>query len=218
MSPKSDFPGVEFREGSAETGSHSLPDGSVDLVVAGQAAHWFDQSKLWPEMARVVRKGGSLAFWGYKDHVFVDSPAASAIMQDYAYSSDPAKMGSYWPQPGRSYVQDKLRVIQPPEAEWEDLKRVEYEPGTQGKGSGEGRLFMEAESTVGSIKAYVRTWSAFHGWKEAHPERVARKDGGEGDVVDECFEAIAKEDAVFADEEKVVKVEWGSALIMARRK
>ena len=25
---------------------------SVDLVVAGQAAYWFDNTKLWPEMKR----------------------------------------------------------------------------------------------------------------------------------------------------------------------
>ncbi len=60
------YPKLTFRKASAE----SLPFvevGTVDLVVAGQAAHWFDYPKLWPEMKRVIRKGGTLAFWGYKD-------------------------------------------------------------------------------------------------------------------------------------------------------
>ena len=61
-----------------------LETGSVDLVVSGrpnrdehfctcgswslcsclaQAAHWFDYTKLWPQLARVLRKDGSVAFW-----------------------------------------------------------------------------------------------------------------------------------------------------------
>lgn len=73
----------EYVQASAE----SLPfleDGSVDLVIAGacvrnrnsiilfvydtcvvaaQAGHWFDWNKMWPELARVLRKNGSAAFW-----------------------------------------------------------------------------------------------------------------------------------------------------------
>lgn len=211
---------LEFKEGSAETGSKEigLEDGSVDLVVAGQAAHWFDYEKLWPEMARIVRPGGTLAFWGYKDHVFVDHPKATAIMQDYAYDAHPDKLGSYWPQPGRSYVQDKLRIIRPPTADWESVDRIEYEPGTSGSRSGDGTLFMERESSVGEVKEYVRTWSSYHGWTETHPEQVARSRGGKGDIMDEMFDRIAREEEAFRDEENRVRIEWGSAVVMARRK
>jgi SAM-dependent methyltransferase len=217
-SPASQYPGLEFREGSAETGSRFLEDGFLDMVVAGQAAHWFDQAKLWPEMKRLVRKGGTLAYWGYKDHVFVDFPKATEIMQDYAYNTDPELLGSYWPQPGRSYVQDKLRIIRPPEEDWEDEQRIEYEPGIKGAHSGEGTLFMETEINLGAVKEYVRTWSSYHGWQEKHPGQVARSKGGEGDIMDEMFDRIAREDEWFRNEENLVKIEWGSALIMARRK
>ncbi|KAM0718487.1 hypothetical protein Q7P37_005557 [Cladosporium fusiforme] len=218
ISNPTDYPNLTFREGSAEEGSAFLAAGGVDMVVAGQAAHWFDYKRLWPEMARVVRKGGTLAYFGYKDHVFVDFPKATEIMQRYAYDPHPDMLGSYWPQPGRSYVQDKLRVIQPPAAEWEDVQRVEYEPGVQGKGSGEGRLFMERLTTVGEVKAYVRTWSSYHGWKEAHKGRVARVEGGEGDVLDEMFDVIAREEGWFGRDENEVRIEWGSGLVMARRR
>lgn len=36
---------------------------SVDLIVSAQAAHWFDYGTLWPELARVLKPGGSVAFW-----------------------------------------------------------------------------------------------------------------------------------------------------------
>jgi SAM-dependent methyltransferase len=41
---------------------------SVDVVVAGQAFHWFDTDRAWPEIARVLRPGGTLALvWNSGD-------------------------------------------------------------------------------------------------------------------------------------------------------
>ena len=73
---KQEYPNVESREAKAEQ-SPFLSDGSVDMVVAGRAAHWFDYPKLFPEMKRILRPGGTLAFWGYKDPVFPDYPKAT---------------------------------------------------------------------------------------------------------------------------------------------
>ena len=50
--------GVAAIGGSAE--EIPLAGSSVDGVVAGQAAHWFDMHRAVPEMARVLRPGGSL--------------------------------------------------------------------------------------------------------------------------------------------------------------
>lgn len=48
--------------GSAE--ATRLPDGSVDLVVAGQAFHWFDRRAARAEFARILRPDGSVTlFW-----------------------------------------------------------------------------------------------------------------------------------------------------------
>jgi ubiquinone/menaquinone biosynthesis C-methylase UbiE len=43
-------------DGSAE--QTTLPDGSVDFVVAGQTFHWFDQPKARKEFSRVLKPGG----------------------------------------------------------------------------------------------------------------------------------------------------------------
>lgn len=208
---------ITFRQGVAEN-SPFLRDAELDCVIAAQAAHWFDYARLWPEIRRIVRPGGTVAFWGYKDHVFVDFLHASEILTNYAYDLHPDMLGSYWPQPGRSYLQDQLRVIQPPADEWEDVTRVEYEPGTKGRHSGEGTLFMERSISVGECKEYMRTWSSYHGWRETHPGREARSKGGEGDVVDEMFDRMAETARIFGDDKNMVDIEWGSALVMARRK
>jgi SAM-dependent methyltransferase len=45
-----------------------LPGGSVDVVVSGQAFHWFEAPRALPEIARVLRPGGTIALvWNERD-------------------------------------------------------------------------------------------------------------------------------------------------------
>jgi len=52
------FAGFTSVPGSAE--AVALPDGSVDLVVAGQAFHWFDVERTRTEFRRILKTGGSV--------------------------------------------------------------------------------------------------------------------------------------------------------------
>lgn len=215
--PASSYSGVSYRTASAE----SLPfleDGSVDMVVAGQAAHWFDYAKLWPEMARVVRRGGTIAFWGYADCVFPEYPAASQILRRYAYGKSSDLLGPYWSRPGRNIVENRLRDIVLPAGEWDDVKRMEYEPGASEPSSGEGTMFLQRKMAVSDVGDFVRTWSGYHGWKEAHPGEERRADGkGTGDVVDRLLDEIKAEEDWKSPDTHVV-VEWPTGLIMGRRR
>jgi SAM-dependent methyltransferase len=60
------LPEVTATAGRAE--AIPLPDASVDAVVAGQAAHWFDLDRAMPEIARVLTHGGVFAgLWNTDD-------------------------------------------------------------------------------------------------------------------------------------------------------
>lgn len=63
------FPDVPALKGNAE--EIPLPDSSVSAVLVGQALHWFDLDRALPEIARVLRPGGSLVVvWNaYDDRV-----------------------------------------------------------------------------------------------------------------------------------------------------
>ncbi|MCW0214169.1 MAG: class I SAM-dependent methyltransferase [Pseudonocardia sp.] len=63
---RKDLPSVDARAGSAE--DIPLDDASVDAVLVGQAMHWFDPARAFPEIARVLRPGGVLAgLWNGED-------------------------------------------------------------------------------------------------------------------------------------------------------
>ncbi|MCX4831030.1 class I SAM-dependent methyltransferase [Streptomyces sp. NBC_01016] len=60
------LPGVRALPGSAE--AIPLSDASVDVVLVGNAMHWFDMAVAGPEIARVLAPGGVLAgLWNLMD-------------------------------------------------------------------------------------------------------------------------------------------------------
>jgi len=68
----------------------SLPDASVDAVCVAQALHWFDRDAFFAECGRVLKPGGVLVAWGYKDiQVPAQVAGANAALQDEIRASWP---------------------------------------------------------------------------------------------------------------------------------
>ncbi|KAI1134420.1 S-adenosyl-L-methionine-dependent methyltransferase [Hypoxylon sp. FL0543] len=217
-------PDITFRQGSAEDLSF-LSDASVDMAVAGQAAHWFDYSKVWPNLARVIRPGGTVAFWGYKDNVLLGAEQATEIMEHFVYGFGEVApgvngMGPYWQQPGRNIVRDLLRSVRPPETDWTDVKRLEHEPGEDGT---EETCWLRKKMKLGEVEGYVKTFSCYVAWKDAHPEAKSRSEGGDGDILDIMWDRMV--DAVpewkaMGERWREAEVinDWGTYILMARRR
>ncbi|KAG8531595.1 uncharacterized protein KY384_003225 [Bacidia gigantensis] len=216
--PSKDFPNVFYRSASAEI-LPFLRDKSVDMIVAGQAAHWFDPSRFWPEMKRIVRPGGTAAFWGYTDPAFPGFKNATNILSEFAYRND--ALGPYWSQPGRFLVQDKLRHLQPHSEDWTDVRRIEYEPDWHEGLKGEGTMILSARMAVRDCMNYVRTWSSFSTWQDSHPTESKRDASGEGDVVDKIFDSMRDAEPAWQSDQWLdmhIDIEWGSGLLLSRRK
>lgn len=244
--PADAYPNITYLAGTGE----SLPfvaDAEADMVTGAQCAHWFSYAPFWAEMARVVRPGGTVALWGYKDFVFVGRRAASGVVARYTYGRE--NLGPYWSQPGRGRVQGRFRCLVPPAEHWEAVERWEYEtvfPDTEGDDDDDdelrhldyartvlpdpdmtgrlvkqGQVLMEMKISLGRLESYARTWSSVHAWKKAHPERVARGDAGDGDLVDEWFDELRRvvpEWGIAAWKDVVVDVELGHGVVCARRR
>lgn len=170
-------------------------------------------------------------------------------MRTYCYDESVSErdgidgMGGCWEQPGRDRLRDLYRGIVPPEEEWEDVKRWEYNPVLLGEGdSAESRSGKEVESggendvenasgkrimyttmTLGELEGYIRTFSAYYRWLEAHPGRAPKSEGGLGDVVDEVMHALLEAEPKWKSKgdkwrDVSVETEWGSVVLLARKR
>ena len=74
----SNYPNFTSVNATAE--ATTLPDQSVEIVIAGQAFHWFDRQKARPEFVRILKPNGwvVLAWNGYR----VESSPLMAAYQD----------------------------------------------------------------------------------------------------------------------------------------
>ncbi|RXK41065.1 hypothetical protein M231_01696 [Tremella mesenterica] len=108
LQPPPSFTQINYQVSSAETISTApgLEKG-VDLVIAGQAAHWFDHSKVWKELSRVVKPKGTVAYIGYAEMTFPQYPKLNKMIHHHSSSV----LGPYWSQPGRSIVEGLLDSI-----------------------------------------------------------------------------------------------------------
>ena len=121
-------PRVTYRCEPAE--QSSLEAGSCDLVVAAQAAHWFDWPRFVAEAGRVARPGALVALVSYG---VPDAPELAAYRE---------KIAPFWPR-GREHVENGYRdLVWPwPAVGAPPMELVEHWTGEE-------------------LLGYVTTWSA----------------------------------------------------------
>lgn len=127
-------PRIEYRRASAE--ASGLAAGSVDAVVAAQAAHWFDLPAFYGEVRRVARTDAILALVTY-GQVTVDVSIDPLVRRFYR-----EVLGPYWP-PERRHVEEGYRTLDFP---FPELTAP--------------RLEMRARWMLAGFCGYLRTWSA----------------------------------------------------------
>ena len=127
-------PRVRYRIEAAE--SIGEPDQSLDLVVAAQAAHWFDLDRFYSEARRVLKPGGVLALVSYGVPE-LEGDVGEAFQTFYW-----GPFHQYWPNE-RRHVEDGYRSLEFPCAEFT------LPP-----------LAIERHWTLAELVAYIETWSA----------------------------------------------------------
>ncbi|HEU0029754.1 MAG TPA: class I SAM-dependent methyltransferase [Kofleriaceae bacterium] len=135
-------PHVEYRCAPAEA-SH-LPEASVDLVVAAQAAHWFDWPRFVAEVERVARPGALVALVSYGNLILDGEPGRIVAH----YYSD--VVGAYWPA-GREHVENGYRDLVLP---WPAIAAPPID--------------MTATWTRDQLAGYISSWSATARFIQAH--------------------------------------------------
>ncbi|KAI0826705.1 S-adenosyl-L-methionine-dependent methyltransferase [Trametes gibbosa] len=214
---------VEFVQSAAEDLAF-LQDGSVDLVVAAQACHWFKWDKFWPEVARVLRKNGTFAAWGYSEFRLSRFPSATPIINNYAQGSDPANsLGTYWERPGRTILDGHLVAVPDPREvvpdTFSEFERVYFTAPHYPDLPNPRPVILRKRMTWEELLGYFRTWSPLHTFHEKFPEDLQRPDGDIAvrfwqDLKAEVARAEGKEVPQDADP---IDIEWPLAMILAKK-
>jgi SAM-dependent methyltransferase len=134
-------PQVDYACAPAE--ASGLSDGVADLIVAAQAAHWFDLPSFYREVRRVGRPGSAIALVSY-GIVKVDDRLNPIIARFYW-----DVIGAYWP-PEREHVENGYRSLDFPFSEIEAPD-----------------LAISVSWTLSDFLGYVDTWSAVSAMERA---------------------------------------------------
>jgi len=214
-----------------------LKDGSVDIVVAAQAAHWFDWNRLWPELARVLRKNATVAFWGYSDFRLTCYPSLSPIITQYMQGTDPANsLGPHW-EPGRAVLDNHLRTIPSAASVVPDAfageQRLYYTGSYYPELPSSLPVILRKKVTWEGFYAYLQSFSSLHTFHERYPEDLKRPDGTiaqkfmqalktEMEQLDKVTSTTKEGSLSSAKEESngggEVEIEWPLALILVKRR
>jgi SAM-dependent methyltransferase len=128
-----------------------LDAGSADLVTVAQALHWFDLTRFYAEVRRVLRPDGVVAAWCY-GRVHVDTPVDRVVDAFYT-----RRVGRYWP-PERRHVEVAYRDLPFP------FDEVALDGGE-----------MAARLSRGGFVGYVGTWSAVRRARDAEGQDPLRE-------------------------------------------
>ncbi|ODV90375.1 hypothetical protein CANCADRAFT_56912 [Tortispora caseinolytica NRRL Y-17796] len=204
-----------------------LADQSVDLLLIAEAIHWFDHDVFFNEVHRVLRPGGTLAYWAYADCKYTESEEVSRMIYDFTYGDN--ELGPYWQVPGHEYLRQMLRNINPPSALFTDIDRVynnvqnranisvytaDYADLAPDTVYEEGP-WMSLKYTVGTNELFIRTFSSVSKWQEDHPDQQPRSQGGTGDIVDRFMDRMKA--ATGWNDDTVIEVSFGIVYVRARR-
>ncbi|KAI9501860.1 trans-aconitate methyltransferase 1 [Coemansia spiralis] len=206
---------VEYSQGFGE--NLPIEPDSVDLLTVMQGAHWFDIHRFFNEALRVLRPGGTLAMVGYNYAEITDWPE-SLGGRNFAskLAFDQNLLRSYWEEGflllDKAYAPLLCEAQKVPD--FEEIKHVGF---PKSRTSGIANMSTLPEPWIDSktmsfdqFRAYIKTWSSYKAWKDAHPPPIE-------DILDSYFDKKQQELRSLGQKEEVT-VEWPQFAIVARKR
>ncbi|ATY64913.1 methyltransferase domain-containing [Cordyceps militaris] len=197
-------------------GSDAIGRGTVDLITAANAAHWFDMAAFWQAAGRALRPRGTVALWipgnGVVHPATPGAAALDALLQRFLTRG--ALVPYYAAGPHR-LVRDRYRALPrpPPGAGFDDaaFERREWcvgvdKPFLEGA---DGAVALDVvEHALGTLSPVAR-------WRAAHEASA----GSERDLVRRLrrdMEAVLRAHGVREGEERVRIVVDGTLLLFKK--
>lgn len=138
---------VEYRVAAAE--EDALPGGSVALVTAAQAVHWFDLDRFYPRVDHALRDGGAFAVIGYGG--FEATPLIDAALRRIVLD----RIASYWSR-GNRLVWGGYRELPFP---FDEIELPRFD--------------LTVQWTLDRYLGYLASWSAWRRYVERHGDDLS---------------------------------------------
>ncbi|KAH8649958.1 S-adenosyl-L-methionine-dependent methyltransferase [Xylariales sp. PMI_506] len=222
---------IRFERSTAEelgAGQGIVADGTVDMITAATAAHWFDMARFWPRAAQLMRPGGTVAIWvGYRLQIHSSTPNSEAITA-FIRRIREEELEPY-AEPGNAMVRD-LYVDLPlpwtlaepvPEFdestyvrnEWTPLSASALDVDVSGQ---EFFLTNRREFTMDMYEKVMETTNHVTKWRSAHPDKA----GTEEDVLKQMRRGIERllHEAGVPEGQEIIRGAANAALLMVKKK
>jgi SAM-dependent methyltransferase len=214
---------IRFEISSAEDLGVSLSSpvehSSIDLIVSSTAAHWFDMSRFWPQAARVLKPGGTVALWTTGKSKLHPSMPNAASIQAALDQLEKRELGPFIEEGNRLsqnlYVNLVLPwTLTPPAADFDEATffRKEWGPENSGEFFEGGEMSIDMDTA----EKMLSTASPIQRWRDAHPDAV----GTERDYV-KMFRRIIEKGLHEGGVEKGKEISRGNltaVLLMVKKK
>ena len=123
----------------------NFPPHYFDCITVGQAVHWFDFEKFYPEVLRVLKPGGLIAVLGYGNIQIADPEVQQAVSRLYAEI-----LPNYWDSE-RRYIDENYQTIPFP---FREIPHPEFQ--------------IQYRWNRDQLLGYLNTWSAVKHYKDKH--------------------------------------------------
>lgn len=209
---------IRFEVSTAEDlGSHLSPpvgNGSVDLITASTAAHWFDMARFWASAARVLKPGGTVAIWTIGESKLHPSIPNAASIQVAMDEIEERELKPFF-EPGNLLTRDLYKDLPLP---WNlTPPSVEFDQASFFREEWDEEVFIGGSLTFGLdiMEKIMGTTSPVQRWRDANPDAV----GTEKDVIKQFraeIERLSYEAGV--EKGKVVGGLMRCVLLMVKKK
>lgn len=160
-----------------------ISNNSIDLVTAAECFHWFNHELFFKEMARILKNGGTLAYWCYLDPIIlknkttgknIDLEKYMQLYNKYTFDDD-RYFGPYWEQPGRNTIRMSFSNIEIPLDLFEPIEIKECDFLNNTTNTPLSPLTIGVEWNLTDYQNYVTSWSAYHRYDKPDRNQVLKK-------------------------------------------
>uniref|UniRef100_A0A1A8SL37 Methyltransferase type 11 domain-containing protein n=1 Tax=Nothobranchius rachovii TaxID=451742 RepID=A0A1A8SL37_9TELE len=185
-------PNITYRQGTAE----DLPfeDGTVDLLTAASAAHWFDQVKFLAEVNRVLKPGGCIALLGFSETNLKFHYKDIGDKLDQIYQEVKQLLQPYTSSPVA--ISDSKLDAMYSAISFPDKERVENFP-------------RKTLISVSKLMGFIRSWSMFQTFEMKDPQ-------GAEDMINSIQKRILHEMGVTSPDTEIER-DWEYFCVLASK-